>query len=173
MSHFDRMKMGLFDRSNYSYYNVKKLPDNERKLGQRISIEFIDHKDQRYDTVGDYFQSGQLGEVIIRVSKMKDERYQMLVAVHELVELILCRDAGISDQEIDQWDMNFKGDGEPGEHMDAPYWRQHLFATTVEKRMAEIMGIDWKEYDDYIAGFSQDPPSVGETARDIPPTRSE
>ena len=47
-----------------------------------IRIKSISHKSQRYETVGDYF-TDKKGKEQIRVSRMSDPRYELLVAVHE------------------------------------------------------------------------------------------
>ena len=36
---------------------------------------------------------------------------------------------------------------EPGDDPKAPYRKQHLIATGVEKLMAAELGVDWKAYD--------------------------
>ena len=46
--------------------------------------------------------------VRIRVSKMKDERYTFLVALHEMIEYELCRMNGITDRDVVKFDMNFE-----------------------------------------------------------------
>ncbi len=70
-----------------------------------------------------------------------------MVAIHEIVEATLCRAAKVPDEDIDKFDMAFKGDGEPGDDPQAPYRRQHLMATAIEKMLAAAMGVDWQTYD--------------------------
>jgi len=111
----------------------------------RIVIETIPHKDQRYPTVGDYFYDGDTLKIF--VSKTRDWRYSFLIAVHELVEAGLCKHAGIDYKAIDDFDMNFKGGGEPGDHPDAPYREQHTAATGVERYLAAKLGVNWKKYE--------------------------
>lgn len=81
-----------------------------------ILIRFIPHKEQAYDTVGDYGESLTLlkGEKRRRrftwfaISKMKDWRYELLVVVHELVEWGLVKHAGIKISDIDAFDRDFE-----------------------------------------------------------------
>jgi hypothetical protein len=55
------------------------------------------------------------------------------VLMHELTEMFLCIDRGVSFKAIDQFDVQFKGTGEPGDDLKAPYHREHRFATRVER----------------------------------------
>lgn len=81
-----------------------------------VLIRFIPHKEQAYDTVGDYGESFTLlkGEkrrrrfLWFKVSKMKDWRYEFLVVIHELVEWAFVRHAGIKISEIDAFDKEME-----------------------------------------------------------------
>jgi hypothetical protein len=119
----------------------------------KINIETIPHGDQRYPTVGDYWDDGN-GVVQVRVSDMKDWRYEALVAVHELVEMFLTKARGIEEPHISDFDVKFEQsradglvEGEPGDHPSAPYRREHFFATNLERLFAAELGVDWFEYD--------------------------
>ena len=121
----------------------------------KIEIETIPHHGQRYPTVGDYWEKD--GVVQIRVSEMHDWRYVILVAVHELVEMMLSRYRGISEQSIGEFDMEFERKreqglvrGEPGDAAEAPYRREHFFATNVERLLAAELGVDWQIYETYV-----------------------
>lgn len=112
----------------------------------RIIIDVIDHKDQRYSTVGDW-QYDEEGNLIVKVSKLGSWKKESLVGLHEIIEALLCRSAGVSEHDVDQFDFNFKGDGEPGDDPNCPYRRQHFFAETVERMMADKFHIDFAEYE--------------------------
>lgn len=121
-----------------------------RKI-KSIHIEFIYHEDQRYSTCGDWFYQGDA--LIIRVSKTEDERYQQLVAVHELVEVLLCNQSGVTQEAVDAFDMSFEehrpeGDeSEPGDDPKAPYRREHNAATGVERLLCALFGVNWHDYE--------------------------
>ncbi len=95
----------------------------------KIIIETIPHEKQRYETVGDYWDDED-GTQQVKISDMKNQQYEMLVAVHELIEKELCRVRGIPEAVITEFDMKFeeertqgyhgKGD-EPGADSRAPY----------------------------------------------------
>ena len=113
-----------------------------------INIFVIPHANQRYDTVGDWmFDSGNL---TIYVSDMNNPDYEFLVARHEMDEAFLCLKRGITGKEVDAFDMAFTGTGEPGDSPDAPYRKEHFFATTQERTMAAELDVDWEEYDKTI-----------------------
>jgi hypothetical protein len=140
---------------------------------QKVLIEVIDHKAQRYLTTGDWqFKSSKDASLDaslatdflhIRVSDTGDYRSNMLVALHEFVEAILCWVHGIDGRVVDAWDM---GPGqymeEPGNNPSAPYHREHCVADIVERLVAMHM-ITWQNhelnierlYDDRNAGTTR------------------
>src|ERR1051326_3142742 len=121
----------------------------------RINIETIPHESQRYPTVGDYWQEGDVEQV--RISAMEDWRYEVLVTIHELTEMALTRHRGISEQEITDFDITFENERrnghraeEPGDDPHAPYRREHTFATNLERLLAAELNVDWFEYERYV-----------------------
>lgn len=117
-----------------------------------IHIKTIPDTEQRYDTSGDY-QKQDDGSLLITVSDMQDSRHEFLIALHELVESYLCEQRGVTIEAIDAFDMEYEKNrapddqtSEPGNHPDAPYHREHMFAIEIEKKMAEELGVDWDEY---------------------------
>lgn len=121
-----------------------------RSLPHKIEINFIDHKDHRYETVGDYFESGEVGNKIINVSKMKDRRFEYLVAIHELIEMALVEDANIPFSEIDGFDKAHLDDEDPGSLPNCPYRVQHMIAMSIEMLLATQLGVDWRSYEEYL-----------------------
>jgi hypothetical protein len=120
----------------------------------RIVIETIPHSKQRYETVGDWQWTPK--GLRITVSAMGDWKKEFLVAFHELAEVMLCKDRDILQSVVDQFDMAFEAnrvagnEDEPGDDPEAPYRKEHFFATTVERLMAAELGVDWKEYEDTV-----------------------
>ena len=121
-----------------------------------MNIETIPHDRQRYPTVGDYWEDAH-GIEQIRVSEMMDWRYEVLVAVHEIVEMALTRQRGIAEEAISEFDIRFEQDkakglvaGEAGDNVNAPYRKEHFFATNLERLFAAELGVDWFEYDRYV-----------------------
>ncbi len=117
----------------------------------KISIKTIPHKRQRYETSGDYWITKR-GDMEIRVSEMKDWKEEALIAIHEIIELLLVKERGINIQEIEAFDIAFEkrrkeaDRGEPGDHKDAPYRKEHKFATKIERLLARELGVDWEDY---------------------------
>ncbi len=112
-----------------------------------IEIKTIPHNEQRYPTTGDYFRDGR--RLCFRVSEMGNRKYEILVAVHELIERALCETRGITDREIDQFDMASAAN-EPGDDPNAPYHREHVFASRIERMFARELHVDWDDYEDAI-----------------------
>jgi hypothetical protein len=121
-----------------------------------IHIKTIKHKDQRYETIGDWVWQPN-GRLDITISDLGDTYKETLVAIHELVEVMLCRLRGISQEEVDNFDMEYEArrspedtTSEPGDSALAPYKDEHRFATIIEQAICHEMGIDWKEYEKTI-----------------------
>jgi hypothetical protein len=115
-----------------------------------VKIETIPHDQQRYPTVGDWLFDNN-GDLVIHVSELSDWRLEMLVAVHELVEVLICKHRGISQEAVDAFDMKFEDkENEAGDDPSAPYVREHCLATSVERLLAAELGVSWKKYEEEL-----------------------
>ena len=125
-----------------------------------IYIDTIPHSEQRYLTVGDYWETPAHGiyppRREVRVSDMGNSDYEFLVTIHELIEQHLCKKRGISEESITEFDIAFESNrvegnvDEPGNSPDAPYYEEHKFATIVEKALAAELKVDWDAYDSTV-----------------------
>lgn len=121
-----------------------------------VKIESIPHDQQRYPTVGDWYFTEE-GNLELKVSKLSDWRLEMLIAVHELIEVTLCKHNGVTQEQVDAFDIDFEKkreageledpDAEPGDDPKAPYRDQHCFATGIERLLAAKLGVCWAEYE--------------------------
>lgn len=114
-----------------------------------ITIRVLPHANHRSDTIGDYFETST-GDWVIHVSQTKNWRHAALVIAHELVELVTTQAAGISELVIARFDKRSRAD-EPGDSPRAPYHRQHVLATNIERIIANEFRIDWKTYNQALA----------------------
>jgi hypothetical protein len=123
-----------------------------------IIIKTIPHKEHRYETPGDYWRDDD-GTRQIRVSKCSDWRYELLIAVHELIEFGLLDCWCISEPDVKAFDEMFekertegkhKPEDEPGDDPRAPYRKHHFTATTIERILAHELGVDWAAYDQEV-----------------------
>lgn len=119
-----------------------------------IEIKTQPHKDHRYETLGDYVGHERLR--FIQVSELGNSDYEFLIAIHELVEQALQIKRGISEESITKFDTEFTGDGEPGDSPDAPYYKEHQFATKIERLLCKELGLDWEEYGRFLDRFLAD-----------------
>lgn len=128
----------------------------------KINIEFIPHRDQRYDTVGDWWLDDD--DVLqIRASRM-DEPYSALVALHEIVEALvegirITGDLRVTRRMVeatDQWDKHFGEftQREPGYAPACPVYRGHMIASAVEHMVAMLVEIDYNDYEAKIADLT-------------------
>jgi hypothetical protein len=121
----------------------------------KIVIEVIPHSEQRYPTVGDWQAVGR-EDWLIQVSELGNWRMEMLVAIHELIEMTLCAHEGITSAEVDQFDLAFTRTDEaligkePGDDWRAPYYFQHQIATGIERQLAALMDVDWQAYENKV-----------------------
>jgi hypothetical protein len=119
----------------------------------RGELREIAHEDQRYPTVGDWDISGrQKPYFLITASRMAEPDYTFLIQLHELIEAWLCYRRGIREVDVTDFDLMYEsnrpeGDvSEPGDSTKAPYHREHVFATMMERQMAAELGVNWDQY---------------------------
>jgi hypothetical protein len=115
----------------------------------RIVIETIPHETQRYPTVGDWW-TDENGTWQIRVSEMHQWIPEFLVGLHELVEMALCKQAGVEEAAVTAFDTGWEPFGnivEPGDDATAPYHLEHQHACGIERMVAAQLGISWPWYE--------------------------
>ena len=126
----------------------------------KIIIETIPHEQHRYTTVGDWYYDDE-GTLQIKVSGLSDWRREMLVAVHELVEVLTCKQDGVTQKVVDDFDNEFEAnrapdnEDEPGDEPNAPYVKQHCLATGIERILAQQWGVSWKEYEQELCDLPE------------------
>ena len=122
----------------------------------QIIILSVPHSAQRYPTAGDWELVG--GTLTIRVSRMPDQRMEWALALHELVEALLCTSRNITTEMVDEWDI--KGEGaqlsEPGDDPRAPYFNEHMFATRIEEEFVNELDLNWHYYEDAIDNLTHE-----------------
>lgn len=124
----------------------------------RLIKKIIPHNEQRYDTCGDWIWTSS-GDLYITISDTGNKLYNELIGFHEEIEALLCRQRGITQEEVDSFDMEYEarrpeGDtSEPGDSLKAPYYNEHQFATCLERLMALELGVNWKEYDEKVSSL--------------------
>ena len=129
----------------------------------KYDIKIIPHKEQQYETCGNWWFDNQSDPVSaetvlkIRVSKLGNEDYENLIVEHEMAEALLCLKRGINQKDVTAFDKTFEearikyptlfGELEPGDHPLSPYRNEHTFAERmIEQPLAGALGVDWGEY---------------------------
>jgi hypothetical protein len=113
-----------------------------------VRLRIVPQRKQRYDTEGDWLWTAA-NALEVRISREvgeDDPRYGMLMFMHELIEALLCRSAGVTGACVDAFDFAYQGSGEPGDQPLAPYHRQHVAAQAAERALAEALGVNWGKY---------------------------
>lgn len=145
---------------------------------KKILINFLPHNQQRYETVGDYEEKEN--DLQINISEMRRWEYEAMVLIHELIEYFLTKKRKISIKQIDSFDKKMEknkkkhghyvhlkfgkvvdclidreskpviNNDEPGVCPEAPYFREHEFATKIEKKLCREFKIKWQKYNEYV-----------------------
>lgn len=124
-----------------------------------IYVEAIPHKNQRYETCGDWQQLP--GGLHVSVSDTGNKMSNLLVALHEVVEAVLCEANGVPESAVDEFDMAYEvartGSSleEPGDCPLAPYHKQHKVADIVERLVAFQAGVNWNDHCNRVGALSK------------------
>lgn len=111
------------------------------------TFHFIPQDRMTNGQCGDYECHGRTIDFYITATE--DWRYAALVSLHEMIEVILTRHAGIDEKDITAYDREFfahSRKGEPGDAHDSPYREQHQTASAIERVMAYHLEVNWDEY---------------------------
>lgn len=125
---------------------------------KQIDIQVIPIHEMRYKTVGDYWWNEDKTILAIRVADSGNTIYNESVALHELVEALLCEHRGISEESISSFDIEFEKlntGREAGFEPDAPYTKEHYFATAIEMLYGQQLNISLNDYDDCITALHE------------------
>lgn len=127
-----------------------------------ITIRTVPHEQVRCDQSGDWHVNND-GSVEVLVSDMNGSwRSELAVAIHELIEAFLCREAGVSDDDVTKFDLAFELErangkqtlrAEAGDDERSCYRVQHQAANFVERAVCSVLGIDWEEHEDLVVGL--------------------
>ena len=117
----------------------------------KISIKTVKPGTLPWNRVGDWTWKGERLE--ISVNDCSDERFEWLLAIHEITEAFLCKVRGISEASIDQFDIEHEGKWVPS----GPGYPEHLIATGIEQILAGSSGVIWDKYENELAeeGFKE------------------
>ncbi len=130
-----------------------------------FTVEVIPHSEQRYNTPGDW-KVYPSGDIAVFVSDLGNWKYHALMGVHELCEALICREMGVTQEQVDAFDMAFEvgrtnglhgPHDEPGAHPDAPYRTAHFVAETIERVLAVALGVDWAQYGARVDALGMQP----------------
>jgi len=123
---------------------------------EHITLDLIDHADQRYNSVGDWFlNEHDPTHLIVKVTRLPDLALafaQWAVGIHELVEALAALAAGVTVAEVDVFDKQFEidhshDDLEPGDDPRCPVFQQHQLALEVERMFIKALGVEWEQYE--------------------------
>lgn len=116
----------------------------------KVIIEYKPYKKMRYATVGDWYDKH--GKQRIDVAITKSPITDFAISIHEQIERFFCELHSVSQKAVDDFDMNYVGfySDDPGLDKKAPYHKQHLFATDIEREIVLKAGLSWEEHNKYL-----------------------
>lgn len=94
---------------------------------------------------------------IFVAQELTDWRERACLMIHEAVEALICREMGVTVEQVDEFDARFErehpGDGTTnvGDLPDCPYRLPHNAATAAERVLAGALNVSWQEYDDRLS----------------------
>jgi hypothetical protein len=117
-----------------------------------IIVRVVPLAKMRYATLGDW-RRDRLGRLIIEVAEGHPAGFKaaIAVAIHEITEVLLCEERGISDAVVTKWDKAHPKANEPGEIRGAPYFKEHAAASAVEREFVKRVGLG--DFDAYNKGW--------------------
>ena len=116
----------------------------------KINVNIQDKSLMRYNSCGDYFYIPLNDTLVFDIADTGNDVYNKLILIHELVEELLTSQKGIKEEDIMKWDKEHLDSEDPGGISDAPYHQEHQIAESVEQFLCEIIGLDWKKYNEEI-----------------------
>ena len=128
-----------------------------------IHIKFIPQKEQRFSTPADWQIVDNL--LTVWISEMADPRYECIVLMHELTEIIICWFDGVSSTDADAFDALWEKEIEAGLHNKIEeagfdkrccYRRGHVWGARMERLFCFILGVKWRDYEDYFNNYNYD-----------------
>lgn len=119
-----------------------------------IRVKVIAPEDMRQKgALGDWIFLA--GDLHVYVREMEDPRHETLIAVHEIIEAVLCEERGVPECRVMLFDLENPNLDDPGSDPRAPYHPEHEFATDIEKLLAVQLGVDWDTYSEACAKVAQ------------------
>lgn len=109
----------------------------------------------RNNQCGDWRHNAD-GSMFILAAEMGNDDYEFCVLLHELIESYLAKKRGITDEAVTAFDAAYEDnrvEGDVSENGDdplAPYHKEHVFASNMERLMAAELGIHWGSYEAFI-----------------------
>lgn len=114
-----------------------------------IQVTTISHTEQRYATTGDWWFDDN-GDLQVRISNVEDTESEALVALHEIVEALLCRHRGISEESVTEFDTTHPELEDPGSSPLAPYHKEHTSATAIELSVCKELDMGWEDHNERL-----------------------
>lgn len=123
---------------------------------RKIEVDFVET--MRYPTCGDYFE--EEGVMKVKVYNQNDEKKNLCIALHEIIEAFATKWHGIKEEEITEFDIRYELNrtesiSEPGDDPKSPYRNEHRFSENIERQCAFYFGIDWIEYNDNLKVYHE------------------
>lgn len=110
----------------------------------------IPESEQRPEVNGCDWYFDENRDIHVRVSPLSEWKREALLMIHELVEAVMCKNNGVSQASVDEFDIEFDkthpNDLGAGDDPNAPYAHEHRIATAIEMILCAELGVEWQTY---------------------------
>lgn len=131
-----------------------------------IKVTFIEHDKQRYETCGDWQLVEDSSALEINITDVGDPRMNFTLLMHELNEaLVYLFKRNFSEsavKAVDEFDLRYSIDNEPGGDPLAPYYAEHMYAMECEHNVAAQLMLDWNRYTETLGALIWRPNREGD-----------
>jgi len=110
-----------------------------------FDVQLVTQKAMPYDCLDDHRIIGDT--LVVKIVDQENDLYNRLLLIHALVEHTVAQMTGVTDSQIDGFDMNYQGDGEPGDDVDAPYRDAHCLGVAVERMICAHLHVPYTQYE--------------------------
>jgi hypothetical protein len=115
------------------------------KKKTKLRCEVWNAEDMDYPTVGNYVREKD-GTLLVTSADM-GLIPSALCIIHELIECLWLKQAGVTIKQTVDWDMAHLDSDDPGSERGCPYGVGHKFAEAIERQIAAFLGQRWEDYD--------------------------
>lgn len=96
-------------------------------------------------SLGHYYTEG--GVIQFRVASMSNQNYEFLLTLHAIIEKMLGKNEGVTEQQIDAWYLAHEGQPTVASEIEGcPFMEAARTADAITRVVAIKLGVDWEKF---------------------------